>query len=221
MKSFKEYINITESVSEFTDNIVKTLTDAGKELNFDPKDLKKHRQFGSHHDLLKGNDDRTDIQFDDSYENLPSYDGPRTQYNFRINNLGKYDLGLKQHDPRVEVTIGHIPDGEEGSHNRKRHVAFRFGQMYSDHPTLDPLGKIRAAPHIFDGVMRAVTHYSIHNDIDPSQIKFVYDPTGNEEPKKTSSGKERTVSPIMQKERLYSHIRNTLMDLHSRITGKS
>ena len=54
MKSFKEYIIITESVSEFTDNIVNTLTDAGKELNFDPKDLMQHRRLGTHHDLLKG-----------------------------------------------------------------------------------------------------------------------------------------------------------------------
>ena len=36
MKSFKQYIYLNESVSEFTDNIVNTLTDAGKELNFDP-----------------------------------------------------------------------------------------------------------------------------------------------------------------------------------------
>ena len=221
MKSFKQYIIITESVSEFTDNIVNTLTDAGKELNFDPKDLKQHRRLGTHHDLLKGNDARSDIQFDDSRENVPSYDGPSTHYNFKIHNLGKYDLGLKEHDPRVKVIIAHVPDGEEGSRSRERQVAFRFGDMYSNHPTLDDVGKTRAVPHIFDGVMRAVTHYSIHNSIDPSKIKFVYDPTGHVEPTKTSSGKERRVSSVMQKARIYSHIENALRDLHGRITGKS
>jgi len=225
MKSFKQYINLSESLSEFSDNIVNTLVAAGKELNFDPKDLKTHRELGTHNDLLRDTEHRTDIQHDDSYENVPSYEGPHTSYSFRIKNLGKYeyDLGLRQkeHDSRVKVVIAHSPDGDEGSRSHQRDVSFRFGDMYANHPTLDPLGKMRAAPHIFDGVMRAVTHYSIHNNIDPSKIRFVYDPHGEYEPTKTSSGKERKVSQIMQKARIYSHIENTLRDLHSRITGKS
>ena len=216
MKSFRQYIYLNETVSEFTDNIVNTLIDAGKELNFDPRNLKQHRQFGTHHDLLKGNDDRSDIQFDDIHEHAPSWERPRTNYRFKIKNLGN-------HDPEVSVQISHILEGNVIDHGRSRDrdVSFTFGKMYGNHPTLDAMGKMRAAPHVYDGVMRAVTHYLIHNNIDPSKIKFGYDAHGNEEPTVTSSGKARRVTPIMQKARVYSHIESALRDLHSRITGKS
>ena len=209
MKTFKQYIS--ESITDHIDQIKNVLTAAAQEHGFDPKDLQSHRSMGTHHRLL-----RAEGPFDTHihHEEVSDFDdnGITTHYRFNVPGLDK------KHDPKVELRI---VSSDVNAYQREHDIDFKFGDMFGQHPTLLPHERFDVMNKVFGGVMRSLAHFSIRNNVYPGRAdQFTFDafsgPLGDQ-PLRTSSGKERRITPRDQKQRLYKHMMDSLVHLHRQL----
>lgn len=211
MKSFKQYIS--ESITDHIDQIKNVLTAAAQEHGFDPKDFQSHRSRGTHHRLLRAEGPfDTHISHQETRKSADTDDGMITQYKFDVPGLDK------KHDPRVELRI---VTSDVSPYEQEHNIDFKFGDMFGQHPTLLPHERFDVMNKVFGGVMRSLAHFSVRNNVNPGRTdQFTFDafsgPLGDQ-PLRTSSGKERRITPRDQKQRLYKHMMDSLVHLHKQL----
>lgn len=191
MKTFKQYISeevLTESISAIADDIKDTLTSAANQMSFDPTDMEKHRLLGTHNDLLKSKGPRSEIKVRTG--NPEASDVYETTYNF--------DFGHP--DTNVKLKITKWPSNPKTPYE----VKFTFADRYSKNTYISPEQRSMLMPHVYEGVMKGLAHFTIQNKVNPDQYGF--DAFGIDEPKVLPSGKERRTSEMGQKRRIYNHI---------------
>ena len=193
MKSFKQYITeevLTESISAIADDIKDTLVNSANTMSFDPADMEKHRLLGTHNDLLKGK-------------------GPRSEIKVRKGDSGNehetiYNFDFGHPDTNVRLKITHWPSNPKTPYE----VKFTFADKYSKNTYIGPEQRSMLMPHVYEGVMKGLAHFTIENRVNPDQYGF--DAFGIDEPKVLPSGKERKTSEMGQKRRIYGHIGTAL-----------
>lgn len=193
MKTFKQYISeevLTESISAIADDIKDTLVSSANAMSFDPTDMEKHRLLGTHNDLLKSKGPRSDV----AIHTLDEYE---TTYSF--------DLGHPDSNVRLKITKW--PSNPKTPYE----VKFTFGDRYSKNTSLNPEQRSMLMPHVYEGVMKSLAHFTIQNKVNPDQYGF--DAFGIDEPKVLASGKVRKTSEMGQKRRIYNHISAALKAL--------
>ena len=196
MKTFKQYISeevLTESISAIADDIKDTLVNSANTMSFDPADMEKHRLLGTYNDLLKGKGPRSNIR-----GSQKTIDDPLT-----FENQTEYVFDFGEPDTTVRINI------DQRKNMEKPHdVRFTFGTKYSKNDFIDPTKRAMLMPHVYEGVMRSLAHYAIHNKVHPEQFDFYA--FGDSELKVLPSGTVRKTSDQGQKRRIYDHIGTAL-----------
>ena len=211
MKTFKQYI--TESISHHIDQIKSVLVAGAQEHGFDPKDFQSHRSRGTHHKLLRAEGPfDTHISHQELRKSADTDDGMITHYKFDIPGLDK------KHNPRVELRI---LTSDDNPYEQNHEIDFKFGDMFGFHPTLEPHERLDSMNKVFSGVLRSLVHFSVRNNVNPGRTdSFTYDAFSGalgDQPLKTSSGKERKITPRDQKQRLYNQMMDSLVHLHRQL----